>query len=45
MDWAVNKRRTGKARFPQKVRDYLITRLNFGEATGNKAVQIKFPWT
>ena len=37
MGWALKKKRTGGARFPQKARDYLITRFNFGEATGNKA--------
>jgi hypothetical protein len=37
MGWALSKQRTGGTRFPQKVRDYLITKFNLGEATGNKA--------
>ena len=37
MGWALSKPRTGAARFPQKVRDYLIARFDLGEATGNKA--------
>ena len=37
MGWALSKPRTGATRFPQKVRDYLITRFDLGEATGNKA--------
>ena len=37
MGWALSKPRTGVTRFPQKVRDYLITRFDLGEATGNKA--------
>ena len=34
--WALSKRRTS-ARFSQKVKDYLTTRLNLGERTGRKA--------
>ena len=37
MGWTLSKPRTGATRFPQKVRDYLITRFDLGEATGNKA--------
>jgi hypothetical protein len=37
MGWALSKQRTGRTRFPQKVCDYLITKFNLGEATGNKA--------
>ena len=37
MGWALSKQRTGGTRFPQKVCDYLITKFNLGEATGNKA--------
>ena len=37
MGWALSKPRTGATRFPQKVRDYFITRFDLGEATGNKA--------
>ena len=37
MGWALSKQRTGGMRFLQKVRDYLITKFNLGEATGKKA--------
>ena len=37
MCWALSKPRTGATRFPQKVRDYLITRFDLDEAAGNKA--------
>ena len=36
MGWALSKPRTGATRFPQKVRDYLTTRFDLCEATGNK---------
>ena len=37
MGWALSKPRTGTVRFSPKVREYLITRFNLGETTGNKA--------
>ena len=37
MGWALSKTRVGSARFPQKVRHYLIKKFELGELTGNKA--------
>ncbi len=37
MGWALSRTRVGSARFPQKVRQYLINKFELGELTGNKA--------
>lgn len=41
--WALSKPRTGCVRFSPKVRQYLITKFNLGELTGNKADPSQVP--